>query len=81
MQVRVRLGAGLARLADAPLLALELRDGATVADACARLAAEQPGLAPALPAALPVVAGSHAERERALRPGEELALLTPVAGG
>ncbi|MEA2289835.1 MAG: hypothetical protein QOD55_1832, partial [Solirubrobacteraceae bacterium] len=42
---------------------------------------EQPELAGALPAALPVVAGVHAERGRPLRHGEELALLTPVAGG
>jgi molybdopterin converting factor small subunit len=81
MQVRVRLGAGLARLAPAPLISLELDDGATVADACRRLATDQPELAGALPAALPVVAGVHAERGRPLRHGEELALLTPVAGG
>jgi molybdopterin synthase sulfur carrier subunit len=81
MQVRVRLGAGLARLATAPLVSLELEEGATVADACRRLAAEQPALESALGAALPVVAGAHAERERPLRAGDELALLTPVAGG
>jgi molybdopterin converting factor small subunit len=81
MQVRVRLGSGLARLAPSPLLSLELDEGATVADACRRLASEQPELAGALNAALPVVAGEHAERERPLRPGDELALLTPVAGG
>jgi sulfur-carrier protein len=81
MQVRVRLGAGLARLAAAPLVSLELEEGATVADACRRLAAEQPELAGALGAALPVVAGVHAGREHPLRAGDELALLTPVAGG
>jgi molybdopterin converting factor small subunit len=81
MQVRVRLGPGLARLVPAPLHSLELDEGATVADACRRLAAEQPQLAGALDAALPVVAGVHADRGRALRPGDELALLTPVAGG
>jgi P2-related tail formation protein len=32
MQVRVRLGAGLARLASAPVCSLELDDGATVAE-------------------------------------------------
>jgi molybdopterin converting factor small subunit len=81
MQVRVRLGPGLARLAAAPIVALELDEGATVADACRRLAAEQPALDRALGAALPVVSGVHAERERPLRPGDELALLIPVAGG
>jgi molybdopterin converting factor small subunit len=45
------------------------------------LAADQPALAPALPSALPVVAGAHATRERPLREGDEVALLIPVAGG
>jgi molybdopterin converting factor small subunit len=81
MRVRVRLGAGLARLAAAPVVGLELDDGATVADALARLAADQPALAEPLHAALPVVAGTHAERDRPLHSGEELALVTPVSGG
>ena len=81
MQVRVRLGAGLARLAAAPLHSLELDEGATVADACDRLAADEPRIAGALDAALPVVAGVHAQRTDPLRHGDELALLTPVAGG
>ena len=81
MQVRVRLGAGLARLAAAPLHSIELEDGATVADACRRLAAERPELEGALDAALAVVAGAHAARGQPLRHGDELALLTPVAGG
>jgi molybdopterin converting factor small subunit len=81
MQVRVRLGAGLARLTAAPVVGLELDDGATVADALDLLRAERPELASALPAALPVVAGSHAQRDRPLRTGEELALVTPVSGG
>jgi molybdopterin converting factor small subunit len=81
MQVRVRLGTGLARLAAAPIVGLELDDGATVADAVARLAAEQPALAEPLHAALPMVAGAHANRARPLRAGEELALVTPVSGG
>jgi molybdopterin converting factor small subunit len=80
MQVRVRLGAGLSRLAVAPVVGLELDDGATVADALARLAADQPVLAAHLPAALPV-AGVHAGRDRPLLAGEELALVTPVSGG
>jgi molybdopterin converting factor small subunit len=81
MQVRVRLGAGLHRLAVAPVVGLELDEGATVADALARLAVEQPALAGHLPAALPVVAGAHAARDRPLHAGEELALVTPVSGG
>ena len=82
MQVRVRLGAGLARLtAAAPIVGLELDDGATVADAVARLAADRPELASSLPSALPVLAGEHAAGDRPLRAGEELALVLAVSGG
>jgi molybdopterin converting factor small subunit len=81
VQVRVRLGAGLARLAQAPVLSLDLADGATVAELLDRLAGAEPGVAPALPSVLPVIAGEHAERSRSLRAGEEVALLVPVSGG
>ena len=81
MIVRIRLGSSLARLAPAPVLSLELPDGATVEDLYDRLACAAPDLAPALAAALPLVAGEHVERGRRLTPGEEIALLTPVAGG
>jgi molybdopterin converting factor small subunit len=63
------------------MLSLELLDGATVKDLYDGLAASHPELAPALVSALPLVAGAHVERGRALAPGEEVALLTPVAGG
>ena len=81
MRVRVRLGAGLSRFAEAPLLSLELAEGASVDDLLAQLGAEQPALAPALNSALPVLAGEHVEREQRLSAGDEVALLIPVAGG
>ncbi len=81
VQVRVRLGAGLARLSTAPLVTVELADGATVAQLVERLGEREPGLAPALRAALPVVAGEHVARERRLADREQVALLLPVAGG
>lgn len=81
MIVRIRLGSSLARLAPAPVLSLELPHGATVADVYDRLAASAPELGPVLVSALPLVAGEHVDRARALAPGEEVALLTPVAGG
>jgi molybdopterin converting factor small subunit len=81
VRVRVRLGGGLARLAAAPRLAIELDEDATVADLCAALAEREPQLAPALPAALTVVGGEQAERSRTLAAGEEVAFLIPVAGG
>ena len=81
MRVRVRLGAGLSRFADAPLLSVDLADGASVDDLLAALGTQQPALEPALPSVLPVVAGTHVERDRRLLAGDEVALLIPVAGG
>jgi molybdopterin converting factor small subunit len=81
VRVRVRLGAGLSRFADAPLLSVDLAEGSSVDDLLAALGSEQPSLAPALTAALPVLAGTHAEREQTLQEGDEIALLIPVAGG
>jgi molybdopterin converting factor small subunit len=81
LQIRVRLGAGLSRFAGSPLLALELPEGGSVEDLYAVIGEHYPELAPALPSALPVMAGMHVERETALHPGDEVALLIPVAGG
>jgi molybdopterin converting factor small subunit len=79
--VRVRLGAGLARLSAAPLLDVEVAEGATVGDLFARLADSQPELAPALRSALPVVQGEHVTRDQPLADRQEVALLLPVSGG
>jgi molybdopterin converting factor small subunit len=81
MQVRVRLGAGLSRLSRAPLLTVDLDDGATVDDLYSRLRDSEPDLAAALRSALPVVAGEHVTGDRPLADREELALLLPVSGG
>ena len=81
MTVRVRLGAGLARLSAAPFIAVEVDDGATVGDLFARLASDEPDLAPALRSALPVVAGEHVTRDQVLADRQEVALLLPVSGG
>jgi molybdopterin converting factor small subunit len=79
--VRVRLGAGLARLSAAPLKTVEVAEGATVGDLCARLAEQEPALAPALRSVLPVVAGEHVTRDQVLADRQEVALLLPVSGG
>jgi molybdopterin converting factor small subunit len=81
MTVRVRLGAGLARLSAAPFLTVAVDDGATVADLFARLGEDEPQLAPALRSALPVVAGEHVTRDQVLADRQEVALLLPVSGG
>jgi molybdopterin converting factor small subunit len=81
LQIRVRLGAGLSRFAGSPLLAVEVPEGGSVEDLYAAIGEQHPELAPALPSALPVVAGVHVERASALHSGDEVALLIPVAGG
>jgi molybdopterin converting factor small subunit len=81
LEVRIRLGSGLARLARAPLLTIEVADGATVADLRHQLATRHPELAPALRSALAVVQGAHVEPGRKLDPGAEVALLAPISGG
>jgi molybdopterin converting factor small subunit len=79
--VRVRLGAGLQRLAAAPWITVSLAEGATVADLFARLGAQEPDLAPALRSVLPVVRGEHVTRDQTLDDRVEVALLLPVSGG
>ena len=81
MQVRVRLGAGLSRLSSAPLLTVDLAEGATIDELFVRLSDTDPGLAPALRSALPVIAGEHVPRDRPLADHEQVALLLPVSGG
>jgi molybdopterin converting factor small subunit len=63
------------------VLTLELPNDATVEDLYDRLASTSPEFGPALASALPVVEGAHVEREQTLSHGQEVALLTPVAGG
>jgi molybdopterin converting factor small subunit len=81
VEVRIRLGSGIARFAPSPMLSLDLPEGATVDDLYDLLARSHPELGPALRSALPVVRGAHVERGWSLAHGEEVALLSPVAGG
>ena len=81
MQVQIRLVAGLSQLAGRPRLTMHLDEGATIDDLLHHLAAEHPALEPGLPSALPVLAGAHARRDQRLNDGDEVSLLSPVAGG
>lgn len=81
MRVGVRLGGGLVRLVDTPLLAFELSDGATLADLYAAVGRDHPDLDGALRAVLPVLRGTHIDRSHVLAHGDEVALLPPAAGG
>jgi molybdopterin converting factor small subunit len=81
VEVRIRLGTGIARLAPAPLLVMQLTNGATVGDVCNGLAESNPELASALHSAVAIVGGKHVDRDEPLAHGEELALLAPISGG
>lgn len=81
MQVNVRLSGELARMSGTPRVAIELADGATVADARIALLTRLPELSGALDASLPLIRGSHVGAHHGLRHGDELALLLPAAGG
>ena len=81
MRIDVRLGAGLSRLAGGPRLAVDVADGATVDEVLDRVAEARPAIAAGLPSALTVVGGTQVGGARVLSEGDELAVLTPVAGG
>jgi molybdenum cofactor biosynthesis protein MoaC/molybdopterin converting factor subunit 1 len=82
MEVEVRLFAVFRERAGRDRLALELPDGATVAEALAA-AAREPGLGEIL-AAMPVrvaVNREYVQPEAVVCAGDELALIPPVSGG
>jgi molybdopterin synthase catalytic subunit len=76
MLVRVRLFAQLRERAGAPVLELDLPDGARVADAIAAVG----DLAEGLPLVM-AVNREYADAQMPLRPSDELALVPPVSGG
>jgi molybdopterin converting factor small subunit len=81
VEVRIRLGSSIARLAPAPVMTMQLPAGATVADVRQRLASSNPELAHALQSAVAIVGGSHADPRLPLAAGDEVALLAPMSGG
>ncbi len=82
MEVEVRLFAVFRERAGRDRLALELPEGATVADAL-EAAAREPGLDSLLPAMPTRVAinREYAGEEAVIEAGDELALIPPVSGG
>ena len=77
----MRLGAGLATAAGSRRLTVALPDDASVDTLLAELRERRPELAAGLESALPVVRGTHADRDQRLNDGDDVALLIPVAGG
>jgi molybdopterin converting factor subunit 1 len=80
MTVTVLLFASYADALGRSALELALPAGATVADVMAGLASF-PGADRLPPAPLVAVNERYATREQVLRPGDEVALIPPVAGG
>ena len=81
MSCRVKLFAVAQQLAGCRELTLELRDGATVAELRAGLAAQVPALAPLLPQMLFAVDAEYVQDETPLRAEADIACIPPVSGG
>jgi molybdopterin converting factor subunit 1 len=81
MQVRIRYFASLREAVGAPEEAIELPDGATVAQARALLLERRPTLAKLLPACAIAVNRGYAEAETPLSEGAELVFIPPLGGG
>lgn len=81
MRVRVRLFAIQRELAGTREHALELADGATIADAWDGLVAAFPALAPGRSSVRFARNGAYAEAGTALAEGDEVAMIPPVSGG
>ena len=81
MEIPVRFSTGLAEYTGSSRLRLPLDEGATLADLIDRLCAEHPELKERLPSAVAVVSGRHIDPAERLQPGQEVALLLPIAGG
>jgi MoaE-MoaD fusion protein len=76
MQVTVRLFAGLRERAGADHVAVDVPEGASVADVLERI----DGLIAGVPVVM-AVNQEYAEREQVLTSGDELAVIPPVSGG
>jgi sulfur-carrier protein len=81
MQIHVRLFATLRQLAGWPQQALEVPEGATVADALAELDRRYPQLTVTTRTIYVAVNQEYAKGTQVLHPGDELALFPPVSGG
>jgi molybdopterin converting factor subunit 1 len=81
VRVEVLLFAAAREAAGGGAAALELPDGATVADAFAALAERHPALRGVLPACRAALDEEFVPTSARLRPGSVVAVLPPVSGG
>jgi molybdopterin synthase sulfur carrier subunit len=79
--VRVRLFASLREAVGAGELALELAEGACVADAWAALGARHPQLRARRGSLAAAVNRRYADFDEPLRAGDEVVFIPPVSGG
>ena len=80
MTVDVLLFASYAETLGGPKVTIELRQGATVGDVLEQLR-RLPGAERLPPAPMIAVNHRYARREDAVAPGDEIAVIPPVAGG
>jgi molybdopterin converting factor subunit 1 len=81
MTVRVKLFAGAKERAGRDELAIELRDGATIADLRQAIAAVHPALSTILPRSMWAVDTAYANDDTLLSEKSEVAMIPPVSGG
>ena len=81
MRIRVRLFAIQRELAGTREVPLDLRDGASVADAWDALVAMYPALAPGRASVRFARNGTYADAGTQLADGDEVAMIPPVSGG
>jgi molybdopterin synthase catalytic subunit len=81
MRIRVRLFAIQRELAGAREVALDLPDGAAIADAWTALVGRHPVLAPGRDSVRFARNGGYADAATTLADGDELAIIPPVSGG
>jgi molybdopterin synthase catalytic subunit len=78
---RVLLFAAHREAAGRSTLALDLPEGARVADARTAIVRQVPAIGGAVRATIIAVNGQYADDQRVLRKGDQLAAFPPVAGG
>jgi len=81
MTIRVKLFAAAREAAGKPEVALELADGATIAQVRESLLAAVPRLQPIVGHARWAVDSEFASEKHAITPSSEIALIPPVSGG
>jgi molybdopterin converting factor small subunit len=81
MKLDIRLFAVARQLAGAEHVAVELAEGATIADLRHVLADQFPALSPLLPQMLFAVGNDYVPDNFRLAPGADLACIPPVSGG